>query len=222
MSTWEVCPSGFLNSSLFWQPVPKFTPCFQWTVFCLPSAALIILSPILFSSAKRCHCPVWRTVNFPKYLFERVLIVCLFVLCTVDIIVKIIEDLEEPKFRDLLTYLSSAVIMTSLVLVLSIYEIRRSRGCVQSTSIFVFWLSLLLASILRLYESSEQSSQNERLLRKCQKISAGLFVVVLSTIFFLQFLSSYVRPLRVLPDEAPFPQYWASVPSRLTFEWLTP
>nr|VZI16707.1 unnamed protein product [Spirometra erinaceieuropaei] len=177
MSRWEVCPSGFVNSSLFWQPVPTFTPCFQWTVFCLPSAALIILSPILFSSAKRCHCPVWRTVNFPKYLFERVLIVCLFVLSTVDIIVKIIEDLEEPKFRDLLAYLSSAVIMTSL---------------------------------------------NERLLRKCQKISAGLFVVVLSTILFLQFLSSYVRPLRVLPDEAPFPQYWASVPSRLTFEWLTP
>uniref|UniRef100_A0A0X3Q2S8 ABC-type glutathione-S-conjugate transporter n=2 Tax=Schistocephalus solidus TaxID=70667 RepID=A0A0X3Q2S8_SCHSO len=222
MSRWEVCSSGFINASLFWQPVPKFTPCFQWTVFSMPSVALIISSPVLFFSIKSRPHPVWRTVNLLKYLFEKILIMCLLVLNAFDILVKIIEDLLEPYFRDILAYLSPILIMISLILVLIIYEIQRSHGCVQSTTIFVFWIFLLLASIPRLYEASGQSIQNEFLLRKCQKVSAALFVAILSTIFFLQFFSSYVRPLRTSLVMTPFPEYWASVPSRLTFEWLTP
>nr|VZI00486.1 unnamed protein product [Spirometra erinaceieuropaei] len=134
-------------------------------------------------------------------MLERVLIVCLLALNIFDVTIKIVEDVEEPNFRDILAYLSPTVVMTSLVLVLIIDEIRRSHRCLQSTVIFFFWLSLLMVSIPRLCKSSEQSSNSERLLRKCQKLSAGLFVAVLSTIFILQFLSSYVRPLSVYQEK---------------------
>ncbi|KAL7054622.1 hypothetical protein AAHC03_025969 [Spirometra sp. Aus1] len=91
-------------------------------------------------------------------MFERVLIVCLLALNIFDVTIKIVEDVEEPNFRDILAYLSPTVVMTSLVLVLIIDEIRRSHRCLQSTVIFFFWLSLLMVSIPRLCESSEHDT----------------------------------------------------------------
>ena len=224
----DFCGGPFWNFSLLWKSEnPDFTSCFQKTIFSWVPFAIIFGFSLLelpgyFSSHNKN-----RNIGLNWYNISKLsLTLCLIVVNFAQIICAgIIEDDEDASTRTIYPadYLFGVVFLGAHVLSLNLLILSLKFGVRASYTEFTFYFvsviceAAILRSLILKDSSSNSVGKADLILIGCQ---FGFGILML----FLNFVADrkpniYYERINYLENECP--EISASIPSKLTFSWVT-
>lgn len=218
------CGSPLWDNSLTWDAErPDFTPCFQETVLVwAPCLFLWLTSGFDVVAFKRSRNPPlpWTFLNIAKVLLSLVLIVV-----SVVEISQALTRYAEGQIVFPVEYYAPVIRMVTFVLTLVLITTARRRGVCTSGPLFIFWLLMSLASIVR-YRSVilQVFSEDVGSISDDQMEFRFITIVVYCPVLVGQFLLSCFadtpqpisskRALKICPESS------ASFLSKLLFWWF--
>ncbi|XP_061083753.1 ATP-binding cassette sub-family C member 2-like isoform X1 [Conger conger] len=217
------CGSTFWNASLLDRPDPDLPVCFEHTVLVWVPLAFLWLSapwhlvPLLKRKLSNAHLS-------RLYMCKQVLASLLLLTAIAGLAVTLGEDYGPSNDREAnganpaVLYNNPVLFTISWVLVILYQESMRKMGAVDSGSLFLFWLLLIICeafSFQTILREALQKGAIEDLPRFC------LFYIA----FGLQVLALILSAFADIPPEAvdlvkKNPELGASFLSRLTFNWV--
>ncbi|KAL1477416.1 hypothetical protein MTO96_017489 [Rhipicephalus appendiculatus] len=142
------CGSPLWDNSLTWDAeTPDFTPCFQETVLVwVPCLFLWLTCPFDIVAFKRSRNPPlpWTFLNIAKVLLSVVLIVT-----SVVEIAQALTRYADGQIVFPVEYYAPVIRMVTFLLAVVLVTTARRRGICTSGPLFIFWLLMSLASIVR-------------------------------------------------------------------------
>ncbi|XP_076459189.1 multidrug resistance-associated protein 1-like [Babylonia areolata] len=212
------CGSPFWDEQVTWNTTdPDFTPCFQKTMLMwMPVAFLLLLAPYklysLWQLQDRLISLNW--LNVTKMVLSVLVAVVMGVMCVLAVVEHVRHGSEPP-----VNFISPLVMILAMGLVLWVMFLERYKGIRTSGYLLIFWLLLLLSSIVILRSKIKRYMVQGQI---TQGLDAIFFFLLVAASFVLSTLVDRKPQFEQVQQELnPCPEGSASFLSRITFWWFT-